>query len=199
MTNSRRVGVVLDFVCVHSYIGFTRFTRAARRYRVGGGEVEVAFRPFRLEPDVSPVGEPLFEFWRRERGETFVHEVTSDTSLGVEDGLELNFARAVFTNTFDAHRILAQASAQGWGERMAGRLYRAYFTDGLNIADHGTLSRLATETGVVTDDNGAAELRVELDRVRQLGIQAPPVFRFEGGPVLTGEQSEKEFLVALES
>ncbi|GIG86273.1 DsbA family oxidoreductase [Plantactinospora endophytica] len=196
MNAPRRAEVVLDFVCVHSYRGFSRFVRAARVYRAQGGAVETVFLPFQLQPDASAAGESLFEVWKRQRGEDVARALLSDGSFGIADGLELNFDRAVFANTFDAHRILAQASAQGKGEQMAERLFRAYFTDGRNLADPDTLTRLAAETGVVTRETGAAELRAELDRVRQLGVQ-PPSFRFEGGPFLEGEQSEELFHATL--
>lgn len=199
MTSSLRVEIVLDFVCVHSYIGFTRFIRAARRHRAGGGEVETTFGAYQLRPDASPAGEPLFDVWARDRGEAAAREIAADTSIGADDGLELDFGAAVFTNTFDAHRVLARAAAVGRGEQMARRLFRAYFTDGVNIADHATLARLATEVGVVVGAGGAAEVRADLDRVRRLELPAPPVFRFDDGRVVTGEPSEDELLAVLET
>lgn len=197
MNTERSVGMVLDFVCVHSYIGFTRLLRAVNRFRDGGGVVEVTFLPYQLRPDTSPVGEPLFEQHKRERGEAVAREIAADTTLGVADGLRINLGGAVFTNTFDAHRILAQAAGQGRGEQFAERVFRAYFTDGVNIADQATLSRLAEETGVVIRDTGAAELRAELDRFRQLDNDSVPAFRFDSGIVLTGEQTEDALLAAL--
>ncbi|MGY0062107.1 DsbA family oxidoreductase [Streptomyces sp. LZ34] len=206
----RRVEIALDLACVRCYLGFTRLTRAARHYRADGGEVDVVLRPFQAEPEAPSAGEPLFEVWRRTRGEAFVRQVTSDTAFGVADGLEPHFERAQYTNTFEAHRLVARASAQGLGERMAERLFRAYFTDGLLISDRTTLARLAAETGVVaqddhdgaaddTNDSDAAELRAELDRVRALGVHvdAVPYVRFEDGTVLEGAQPEEAYRAAL--
>ncbi|MGK5530459.1 DsbA family oxidoreductase [Streptomyces sp. URMC 129] len=197
MNTPHRVEVVLDFVCVHCYIGFTRFTRALRRYRADGGTAETVIRPFQLRPEASPAGEPLIAVWARERGEAVATRLATDTSFGADDGLALDFRRAVFTNTFDAHRIAAEASAQGRGEEMAGRLFRAYFTDGLNIADTSTLASLAAETGVTVTGGGAEAVRAELARVRALDLPAPPVFRFTGGSTLSGEVRESDVLAAL--
>ncbi|MER7791110.1 DsbA family protein [Streptomyces sp. NPDC097640] len=192
MRTKRRVEIALDLVCVRCYLGFTRLTRAA------GGEAELTIRPFQAEPDAPSAGEPLFEVWRRTRGEAFVRQVASDTSFGVADGLDLRFERALFTNTFEAHRLVARASAQGLGERMAERLFRAYFTDGLLISDRTTLARLAAETGVVAAAEAAA-LRAELDRVRALGVDvdAVPYVTFEDGTVLEGAQPEEAYRAAL--
>lgn len=144
----RRVEIVADLVCVHGYLRFTRFLRAAGRYRDAGGEVETVFRPYQLRPDGPAAGEPLFEEHKRDRGEAFARAVAADTTIGVADGLELSFGRAVFPHTFDAHLLLSRASARGRGEAMAERLFRAYFTDGLHIADGDTLRRPAAEVGV---------------------------------------------------
>lgn len=81
---------------------------------------------------------------------------------------------------------------------MAERLFRAYFTDALNVADHGTLVTPTEGTGMRTHDGGATEPHAELDRVRGLGFTAGsvPAFRFDTGPVLSGEQREETFFAA---
>lgn len=196
MVSPQRVEVVLDFVCVHSYLGFTRFLRAVQAHRRAGGQVEVRFAPFQLRPEASPEGEPLFRLHERERGTAVAREI-ADSQIGEEDGLRLNFRGAIFTNTFEAHRLLAAASDQNTGEAMAERLFRAYFTDGRNIADPRTLSALAAELGVATPAGGADFLRAELDRVRALGIDLPPVFRFPHGRTITGSGDFARFLEAL--
>ncbi len=76
---------------------------------------------------------------------------------------------------------------------MAERLFRAYLTEGLNIGDRATLDRLAAEAGVRPSPGGAEELRAELTRVRSLGIRSVPVFRFDGGALVAGAQSEETF------
>lgn len=201
----RRAEIALDLACVRCYLGFTRLTRAVRRHRAdGGGAVAVAVRPFQAEPEAPSAGEPLFEVWRRTRGEAFVRQVASDTSFGTADGLELRFERALFTNTFEAHRLVARAAGQGLGERMAERLFRAYFADGLLISDRTTLARLSAEAGVAAaaDAHGtadAAALRAELGRVRALGVHvgSVPYVRFGDGTVLEGEQPETAYRAAL--
>ncbi len=197
MHRPRRVEAVLDFVCVHCYLGFTRYLRAARRHRADGGAVATVLRPVRLRPQASPEGEPLVEVWARERGAAVAARLAADTSFGADVGLPLDVRRAVFTNTFDAHRLAAQASAQGKGEEMTERLFRAYFADGLNIADAAVLDRLATETGVTTTSGGADALQAELARIRALDLPASPVLLLADGLVLPGEISEEDVLTVL--
>ncbi|GAB3458198.1 DsbA family protein [Streptomonospora sediminis] len=196
---AQRVEAVLDVACVLSYLVFTRYRRAAEQVRAGGGSVETVFLPYRFRPGAAPAGEPLYETHRRARGAAAAREVVATTGFGAADGLEVDFNRVVSTNTFDAHRLIAQAAEQGRGEAMAERLFRAYFTDGTNVADSGVLVRLAAETGVRFGAGGAAELRTELERVRGLGFTdtSVPAFRFADGTSLAGEQPVEAFAAAL--
>ncbi|MFI7020531.1 DsbA family protein [Streptomyces sp. NPDC050164] len=195
----RRVEFVLDLICVHSYIALTRFSRAVKRYRDSGGEAEVVFRPYQLAPETPPTGRPLFEVHKESFGEEKARAIAQDTGFGAQDGLSLNFERAVYTNTFEAHLLLADAAGQGLGEAMAERLFRAYLTDGLNIGDPSTLARLADEIGVVRSEDGATALRAELDSVRRLGVDSVPLVLFDGGPALSGAQPEAVYLHALDT
>ncbi|AYY11371.1 hypothetical protein EF847_00180 [Actinobacteria bacterium YIM 96077] len=60
-------------------------------------------------------------------------------------------------------------------------------------------ARQRGEIGVMTSDHGAARLRAELDRVQRLGIESVPVFYFDDGSVLDGEQAEETLLAALDT
>jgi predicted DsbA family dithiol-disulfide isomerase len=192
-----RVEIVLDIACVWSYLGYTRFTRAAEQYRAEGGEVDVAFRPFQVDPSASAHGQPLLDVLRSQLGADVEGKTSYFALLAARDGLEMNFNRAVHPNTLEAHRLIAQAESQGLGDQMVERLFRACHTDGLNIGDIDTLAELATEIGVTDSGSGADQLRAELDLVRSLGISGVPVFRFPDGLSLTGAQSQEALLDAL--
>ncbi|MGW1713624.1 DsbA family oxidoreductase [Streptomyces sp. NPDC002156] len=199
---TRRVEFVLDLICVHSYLAFTRLERAVERRRADGARIEVTFLPFRIAPDAPAQGEPLSDRHRRDFGAEAERMVEHMAAVGAREGLELNFDRAVFVNTFRAHRLLAAAGGQGRGEQMAERLFRAYFSDGLNIGDPDTLDRLAAETGVTLvttgdDEQAGRELTAELARVRGLGVRQVPLIRLDTGATLSGAQSEEIYLQAL--
>ncbi|MGV9323072.1 DsbA family oxidoreductase [Streptomyces sp. NPDC003660] len=196
-TAKHRVEFFYDLVCVHSYLGFTRLSRALEQFRKTGAEVDVVFRPFQLVPKEPADGRPLFEVHREGFGEEMARTISQDRSFGAQDGLDVSFDRAVFTNTFDAHRLVAAAAEQGKGERMAERLFRAYFSDGLNIADAETLRTLPEEVGVRPGGVSAEVLRERLDRVHEAGVTSVPLFIFDGGAALSGARSTDAFLEAL--
>ncbi|MEV4009851.1 DsbA family oxidoreductase [Nonomuraea angiospora] len=193
------VTFVFDIPCVWSYFGFTRLQRALARFRAEGGRADVAFRPFQLDPNASVEGELKIDVLRRAFGDEAESAVAGITAMAAEEGLRFRHDKAIYSNTFEAHRLIAVAARQGLGEEMVERLFRAHHADELNIADVDTLKALAEEIGVHWSDEGAEETRAELGGVRRSGVRGVPVFRFAGLPALSGAQSEQVLLAALTS
>ncbi|MBO8192242.1 DsbA family protein [Streptomyces oryzae] len=192
-----RVELVHDFVCARSYLAFTRLRRAVQRRRAEGGAAELVLRPYQIRPQAPAEGEPLFEVHRRERGEEAARAIRADRTLGTADGLAFRFDRAVFTNTYAAHHLTAQAATQDRAQAMAARLFRAYFTDGLHLADPAVLARLAAEEGVRQEPDLRGRLDAELARTRPLGSESGPVLLVAGRRVLHEEPTETELLDCL--
>jgi len=190
-STASRVEFVLDLVCVHSYLGLTRFSRAAAELRAAGHHVAVTFLPFQLQPDAPAAGEPLREVHRRDFGERADEMVERMTKVGARDGLVLAFDRAIFVNTFEAHRLLVAAGRAGLAEPMAERLFRGYLTDGSNIGDAAVLERLAADVGLPPAGErwspSDGELRATLARVRASGVRTLPTVRVATGPSVVPE------------
>ncbi|GAA3159765.1 DsbA family oxidoreductase [Planomonospora alba] len=201
-----KVEIYSDVVCPWCYIGHVRFARAAERYRAKGGKVEVILRPFQLQPDAESKGEPLTAWLAAKFGgpEQAGRMTGHVASVAAGDGLTLDFGRAVHANTFQAHRLVRLAADQGRGAEMLERLFRAHFTDGLDIGSAEVLAELAAETGVRADfdgpgaQDGAAEVREDLDRARALGVASVPLFLIEERFAVSGAQPEDALLAALE-
>ena len=66
-------------------------------------------------------------------------------------GLAFDYDRTVVANTFDAHRLAHYAASAGKGDDVQERLFKAYFVDGQNIADHTLLTTLAVDAGLPAD------------------------------------------------
>ncbi|MFI6791320.1 DsbA family protein [Nonomuraea sp. NPDC050383] len=192
-----KVQLVMDVICVHSYVGYTRFARAADRLRAEGLPVTVEFLPFELAPGAPADGRPVLEVLEQTFGPQAAAGALAYARHAAGEGLRLEYGKAIATGTFDAHRLIADAARQGKAELMTERLFRAHFTDGLHIGDPATLSRLAAELGVTTGHVPSTEVRARLDRVRSLGITGVPVFLIEDLPPLTGSQTETTLSAAL--
>ncbi|WTW92907.1 DsbA family oxidoreductase [Streptomycetaceae bacterium NBC_01309] len=191
------VHFTFDIPCVWSYFAFARLQRALARFRVEGGRAEVVFHPFQLAPEATAEGELKVEVLRKAFGVDPAQAIAEITELAAAEGLVLRHEKAIFSNTFDAHRLVALASGQGLGEPMVERLFRAHHTDELNVAHPDVLQNLASEVGVRWSDEGAAETRAELDRVRRSGVRGVPVLQFDGRPASSGALSEQDILSAL--
>ena len=106
------------------------------------------------------------------------------------------------------NRLAAWAeAAAGAGARAAleQRLFRAYFTDNLDVADHGVLAGLAAEVNLdpvaaseaLATGAGADQVRAEEARATELGISAVPTFVIEGLWAIPGAQDVDTFVQVL--
>ncbi|GAB2930706.1 DsbA family oxidoreductase [Nonomuraea fastidiosa] len=193
-----KVEIFSDVACPWCYIGHTRFDKAAERFRAKGGTIEVTMRPFQLDPNATAEGQPLIPMMERKFGPQAKQMVERVKGVGAEEGLDLRFEDAMSVSTFEAHRLISVATKQGRGEEMADRLFRAYFTEGRNVADAAVLAELAAEVGVTDTGEGADEVREQLARAHALGISGVPLFLFEGKYAVSGAQPEDAFAAAID-
>ena len=130
------------------------------------------------------------------------------TALGPEMGIDYRFDLALRVSTFDAHRLMDWAHATGGAEAqraLGDRLFEAYFTEGLNIADREVLVRLVGEAGLdpeaaasVLDSDGHADaVASDIDGARERGITGVPAFVVNDQALIPGAQDVDTFVTAL--
>jgi predicted DsbA family dithiol-disulfide isomerase len=196
--------IYADVVCPWCYVGKARLEKALAAF---DGEVTLRMRPFQLDPQTPATSQPLLpwlgvRFGGLDRARQVMAHVTA---LAAAEGLELDFDHAVIANTFDAHRLLwfadrPEAVVFGAGPDtqldLADRLYRAHFTDGLDIGATDVLVDLAEELeldagrvhALLTTNEGTADVRGDLARAHDLGINSVPTFVAAGRYAVTGAQ-----------
>ena len=89
---------------------------------------------------------------------------------------------------------------------MEERLFKAYFTEGENTADHETLVRLGADVGldaaevheVLNSDRFADDVVKDEYEAQQVGARGVPFFVFDNRYAVSGAQPEKLFLQVLE-
>jgi len=188
-----------DIVCPWCYIGVTRFERALERF---DGEVEVRVHPFQLDPDALIPGIPAMERYEQRFGSETPQILERVEGEAAKDALSMRFDRAVSANTFDAHRALRFAAASGKERELEMSLYRAYFTDGLDISDRAILADRAAQAGLDRDamlayldgDGGVDEVRSDLDAAFERGINSVPAFIFEDEFLVPGAVDTDTFV-----
>lgn len=128
------------------------------------------------------------------------------TDMAKELGLEYNFDKAVIANSFDAHRLLHLAKQHGVQDDLEEALFKAYFTDGKNIADENTLLELAITTGLdaeavkqtLNSDRYAQEVKNDIYEAGQVGVRGVPFFVLGDKYAVSGAQVTETFLGALQ-
>ncbi|MFY1625893.1 DsbA family oxidoreductase [Micromonospora sp. WMMD723] len=198
------IEIYADVVCPWCYIGKRRLEQALASY---DGEVTVRYRPFQLDPSPVSTPGPLLDalaakFGGRERAESMAGQVTQ-VAAGV--GLTLNFDRAVSANTFEAHRLVRFADEHGRAGELVEALYRAHFTDGVDVGSPEALVALAASVGLdetgareyLASNAGRRELAADLSTAHQLGVTSVPTFVLAGKYGVTGAQEPETLLAAL--
>jgi predicted DsbA family dithiol-disulfide isomerase len=200
-----QIEIYADVVCPWCYLGKRRLEAA-----LAGSPFEEAvlrWRPFQLDPDAPRTSEPLMRWLTRRLGGPDQARAAAEevTRIAEQEGLTVDYDRAVIANTFDAHRLIwfaDQPEAVFFGasadtqSELVEALHQAHFTDGLDVADHDVLVALAAGVGLDPDRvarllssrEGTADVRGHLARAHDLGITSTPTFVFAGTYAVTGAQ-----------
>jgi predicted DsbA family dithiol-disulfide isomerase len=203
-----RIDVWSDIVCPWCYLGARRLDAAVTRLG-WGDDVEIVWRAYQLDPSASSEPGDLRQAIERKYGPGAFDSMTGRlAALGPEMGIEYRFDRALRVNTVDAHRLMAWALTHGPAAQSAlgDRLFRAYFTQGANIADHPTLGRCAVEAGLDGAEAGeilaagsfAEHVQQDLAAAAERGITAVPTFVIADRLAVPGAQDVDTMVNLLE-
>jgi predicted DsbA family dithiol-disulfide isomerase len=203
-----KVEVYDDIACPWCRLGTHQFHRAVA---AAGAEpdVELVHRPYQLMPDAPgeprPLMETVSELFGPEQAEAMV---TGMTRHGAGEGIEYRFDRAVAVNTLTAHRLRWLALREHGAAvqaALATALFDAYFRDGVNVADHTQLTKLAEQAGLdggrvrdfLATREGDAEVRQQVAAARREGVTTVPRFVFGNGALIVGATSTEALGAAL--
>ncbi len=203
-----KIEIWSDVICPFCYIG-KRKLESALAQLPKRDRVQISWKSFQLQPDTKtdPTRNALQHLAERKGWSMDVaRQAAADISGRAKDvGLTFNYDRTVVANTFDAHRLVHYASMHGKGDTMTEQLFKAYFTDGRNIADPVVLTELAAGAGLPGDEvknvlatgQFSDEVRSDIDDALQMGINGVPFFVFDGRYAVSGAQDTSVFIEAL--
>lgn len=205
-----KVEIWSDVMCPFCYIGKRHFEKALADFP-GRDKIEVEWKSFQLNPDMkTEPGKNINEYLAGHKGWSVEQARQANqyvTKMAGEAGLEYDMDRAVVANSFDAHRLVQLAKRSGLGDAMEERLFRAYFTEGKNIADHATLLELAADTGLEKEQvekvlAGRAfteEVEKDIYEAKQINVRGVPYFVFNDRYAVSGAQPSATFAGALQA
>ena len=200
-TDGLVVDVTSDLICPWCFVAKRRIERAAS---ILGKSLEMRWHPFQLNPEmpVDGLNRRLYrsaKFGSWEQSQRLDGQVAA---AGKEVGIEFRHDLMKLTpNTFRGHMLLAAALREGLEiqNRVAERLFQAYFIKGEDVGDPTTLLRIAREFGVSllgqVEDFDSPALVSEVKEAERMavsaGISGVPQITFQGTVVATGAQQEE--------
>lgn len=204
-----KIEIWSDVACPFCYIGKRRLEEALSQFE-HKNEVEIEWKSYLLNPDQkSNTGQSLYEYLSEAKGWTMEYTMQANqqvTAMAEEVGLHYNMDKAVVANTSDAHRLIQHAKTLGKGDAMEEALFKAYFVDGRNLADHQVLSQIAAECGIDEASATAALNNLEFAEAVQrdiyegvqIGVRGVPFFVFDNKYGISGAQPLEVFTRTLE-
>jgi predicted DsbA family dithiol-disulfide isomerase len=178
------VDVVSDVICPWCFLGKRRLDQALAQ--LDGLNVEVAWRPFMLDPSIPPEGMDRHRYMVEKFGEERLKSIHDPLiAAGKEVGVPYRFDRITRTpNTLDAHRVIRWSHLAGLQHKMAERLFMAYWHEGRDVSDHQVLGDCAADLGIdrpslvtqLASDHDKKEVMGEINMAAQMGIRGVPTF-----------------------
>ncbi|MBJ6371157.1 DsbA family oxidoreductase [Sedimentitalea arenosa] len=201
-----QVDIVSDVVCPWCIIGYRQLEQALAQCGLGA---ILRWHPFELNPDMGPEGENLRDHLVRKYGIDAAQSVAAReriTAIGQDLGIEFAYgAEMRIVNTFAAHQLLDWALDHDRQHPLKLALFRAYFTEDLDVSDPEVLLQAVASVGLPVDE--ARALLASGDRAAQVrrkqafwtenGISGVPAMVLGGKLLLSGAQGVETYAAAL--
>lgn len=203
-----KVEIWSDVMCPFCYIGKRKFEQALDRFP-GRDSVSVEWKSFQLNPAmVTDPSKSINHFLAEHKGISLAQAKQMNdrvTDMAAEVGLKYDFDKAVVANSFDAHRLSHFAKKYGKQDAVEERLFKAYFTEGKNTADHEVLTALAAEAGLdaeavrtmLAGTEFSDDVNNDIYEAQQVGARGVPFFVFDNRYAVSGAQPTELFLQVL--
>jgi len=203
--NKIQIDIVSDIACPWCAIGYARLERAMAQL---GPDYEftVQWHAFELNPAHSGQGEPILPALAKKygRGEDEMRAAQANM-MAIAKDLGVNFEKLqerLTANTFDAHRLVKWADAQGQQTAMKQALFEAYFGKAMDVSDQGVLLSCVETLGldpaqakqVLESDQFTTAVREDEAKYQKAGVTSVPAFIINSKYLISGAQ-EPDVLV----
>jgi predicted DsbA family dithiol-disulfide isomerase len=200
-----KIEIWSDIICPFCYIGLTKLELALQE-STSKPSAEIIWKSYQLNPDYpqDAPAMPTYDYLVQTKGMSMddVVAMTSQLSAqGKELGIDLNFEKAIVVNTKKAHRLIHFAQAQQKGTQIKKALFKAHFTDGLDVNNNEVLSTIATQEhlsaqevkNLLESDEYAYDVAQDIQEGVSLGLRGVPFFVFDRKYAIPGAQPMEVF------
>jgi len=197
-----QIDIVSDTVCPWCFIGKRKLESAlSSRPDVAA---DITWRPFQLNPEMPAEGMDRASYLKAKFGGSERAEQIYMTVAEAGENAGIPFAFHLIErtpSTVNSHRLIRWADSAGVQNQVVEILFRRYFLEGADIADHKVLVATAAEAGMDTDlvvdllIRGADVdlIRREDTNARQMGINGVPCFIIDRKYAISGAQDAPVF------
>lgn len=180
------VDIVSDPVCPWCYVGLKAFAHA--RDRLAAEFMVLArIRAYQLNPDTPQQGEDRRAYYAKKFPDEAARAQMVLAIKAAAAGAGFTFdplLPAHLPNTRRAHQLIRLAHFDGVHERVADRLYSAYWNEGADIGDVSVLVKIGSAAGLDRDHIKADLIRADSANVvlaeaaafRQAGVSSVPTY-----------------------
>jgi protein disulfide-isomerase len=206
-----KVEIWSDIMCPFCYIGKRHFEAAMKEFS-HAGKIQIEWKSFQLDATIPKMEErvDVYQYLTDKKGMSLeqskaMHE--NVVQMAKNAGLNFNFDRAIVGNSKDAHRLIQFSKTKGVGDEAEEALFKAYFTDGKNMANIYDLIEIGTSIGldavelksIFESDAFAYEMNQDIQEAQNIGVQGVPFFVFDRKYAVSGAQPVEAFLQTLET
>lgn len=203
-----KIEIWSDVMCPFCYIGKRRFETALAQFPEKNN-IEVIWKSFQLNPQLkTDPSKNTVQHLAETKGWSMEYTrktVAYVSEMAAGEGLHYDFDKAVVANSFDAHRLIQYAKTKGKGDAAEELLFKAYFTEGKNTADHGVLTDIGTQLGLdaaelktlFNSGRFADQVKQDIAEAEMIGVQGVPFFVIDRKYAVSGAQDATVFLEAL--
>jgi protein disulfide-isomerase len=151
----------------------------------------------------------VYDYLAQRKGQTRdwsikMHEQVANTAK--QEGLDYNFEKAIIANSYNAHRLIHLAKKYKLGDQAEETIFKAYFTQGKDIADKSTLMVIGKEIGlkeeeikeVLNSNKYGDEVRLDIEEAKNIGVRGVPFFVLDRAYAVSGAQPVEVFKETLE-
>jgi predicted DsbA family dithiol-disulfide isomerase len=202
------VKIVSDIICPWCWIGKRRFEKAINLLG-DKADVLVTWKPFQLNPSMGRDGMDreryrLAKFGSLEKSRLLDQQLTAAAAT---DGIEFHLDQINRTpNTLDAHRLIWLARLHDKQDAVVEELFKAYFSDGVDIGRRSDLISIATAAGIdagvavpfFAGTEGEEQVLTEEKEYKSLGISGVPSYIVNDHLMFSGALQPADMVQAFE-
>jgi predicted DsbA family dithiol-disulfide isomerase len=198
-----KIDIVSDIVCPWCVIGFKNLKKAMHELQTELN-FEIYWKPYELHPEIPQEGYDKKLYMQQKFGSSSGRSPYNEiTKIGESVGFEFNFSKTErIPNTFMAHRLLWKAEQYNLQTELSEALFRAYFSEGLNIGSKEILAEVSELVGMDKEEvinfldskEGGQEIAdLEMNFIEK-SIGAVPTYFINDKYIIQGGQEPETFV-----